>query len=281
MRKKFNHILLKENDMINTIIERKSVRTYDGKNLKPEDLKVLKEYAENIETPFGIPAEFRFLEADKYGLKSPVLSGVNLYVAGKTEIVPYADGSFGYAFEKLVLKAQSMGIGTVWIAGTMNRDAFEKAMELKDNEFMPAVSPLGYPTKRSMREILMRKGIKADSRIAYDKLFFEGSFKSPISGSKYSELKEVLETVRWAPSAVNKQPWRVVVCDEMIHFYEHHDKGYKHANGMDLQKVDLGIAICHFDLALSEKGFNHEIVIDDPGLETPQDVEYIASFKMK
>ena len=33
--------------------------------------------------------------------------------------------------------------------------------------------------------------------------------------------------------------------------------------------------------ALEEKGFKHEIVIDDPGLETPQDVEYIASFKMK
>ena len=142
--------------MINTIIERKSVRTYDGRDLTPDDLKELKEFAENIETPFGITSEFRFLEADKYGLKSPVLNGVNLYVAGKTEVVPYSDVSFGYAFEKLVLKAQSMGIGTVWIAGTMNRDAFERAMELKDNEAMPCVSPLGYPGKRSMRESLMK-----------------------------------------------------------------------------------------------------------------------------
>ncbi len=266
--------------MINTIIERKSVRTYDGKDLKPEDLKVLKEYAENIETPFGIPAEFRFLEADKYGLKSPVLSGVNLYVAGKTEVVPYSDVSFGYAFEKLVLKAQSMGIGTVWIAGTMNRDAFEKAMELKDNEAMPAVSPLGYPGKRSMRESLMRRGVKADSRIAADKLFFKGSFGEPLSEDISQEMRVCLETVRWAPSAVNKQPWRVVICDDMFHFYEHHDKGYLHPNGMDLQKIDVGIAICHLDLALEEKGFKHEIVIDDPGLETPQDVEYIASFKI-
>ncbi len=268
-------------DMINTIIERKSVRTYDGKGLKEEDFNKLEDYAKDIESPFGIRSEFRFLEADKFGLKSPVLSGVKLYVAGKVEAVPYADVSFGYSFEKLVLLAQSMGIGTVWIAGTMNRDAFEKAMDLKENEIMPCISPLGYPGKRSMKETLMRKGVKADSRLDPSKLFFSDNFENQDLSGVSSDMRVCLEAVRWAPSAVNKQPWRVVLDGDNIHFYEHHDKGYIHPNGMDLQKVDLGIAICHMDLALDEKGIAHEILIDDPGISTPEDTEYIASFMLK
>lgn len=267
--------------MIETIMDRKSVRSYDGKGLTAEEIGKLEEFAKNIRTPFGIDAEYRILDGKEYGLTSPVLTGVDTYVAGKTEIKPLADISFGYGFEKLLLYAISLGLGTVWIAGTMNRDAFEKAMELKDNETMPCMSPLGHPApKRSMRETLMRKGVKADLRYPYEMLFFEGDFSKPLSEAKYNELKECLETVRWAPSAVNKQPWRVVIDGDSIHFFEHHDKGYVQANGMDLQKVDLGIAVCHFDLALDEKSSGHEIVIDDPGLVLPADTEYICTFKL-
>ena len=265
--------------MIGTIMDRKSVRSYDGKGLTAEERDKIMDYSKNIRTPFGIEAEYRILDAAEYGLSSPVLTGVDTYIAGKTEIKPLADVSFGYSFEKLLLYAVSLGLGTVWIAGTMNRDAFEKAMELKDNEFMPCMSPLGHPAaRRSMRESLMRKGVKADSRIPYNELFFEGTYGTPLSEAKYQELKDCLEAVRWAPSAVNKQPWRLVIDGDRIHFFEHRDKGYKLANGMDLQKVDLGIAICHFDLALDEKSSGHEIVIDDPGLELPEYTEYICTF---
>ena len=126
----------------------------------------------------------------------------------------------------------------------------------------------------------MRKGVGADSRIPYNKLFFEGNFETPLSEGKYQELKDCLEAVRWAPSAVNKQPWRLVIDGEQIHFFEHHDKGYKQANGMDLQKVDLGIAVCHFDIALDEKSSGHEIVTEDPGLDLPEDTEYICTFRL-
>ena len=58
--------------------------------------------------------------------------------------------------------AQSKGIGTTWIAGTMNRDAFEAATRLEEGERMPCVTPLGRPAARmALRESLMRKGVKA------------------------------------------------------------------------------------------------------------------------
>ena len=38
---------------------------------------------------------------------------------------------FGYSFERFGLYAQSIGIGTVRIGGTMDRAVFERAMVLK------------------------------------------------------------------------------------------------------------------------------------------------------
>ena len=266
--------------MIKTIMDRRSVRSYDGKGLTEEEKLKIRKFADSVETPFGIKAKYKILEAADYGLTSPVLTGVETYIAGKTEVKPYADLSFGYGFEKILLYViEELGLGTVWIAGTMNRAAFENAMDLEENEIMPCMSPLGHTAKKmSVRETLMRKGVKADSRLPYDMLFFEGDFTRPITGVKYGELKECLETVRWSPSAVNKQPWRVVISGNMIHFYEHHDKGYVQPNGMDLQKVDLGIAVCHFDLALGEKNIKHSIAIEDPGISLPEDTEYICTF---
>ena len=54
------------------IMQRKSVRTYDGQGLKDEDRKRILEYVETIENPYGIPVTFRLLEKKEFGLSSPV-----------------------------------------------------------------------------------------------------------------------------------------------------------------------------------------------------------------
>lgn len=85
--------------------------------------------------------------------------------------------------------------------------------------------------------------------------------------------------VRWAPSAVNKQPWRIIVSDHGFHFFEKHDKGYINEKTGDLQKIDVGIALCHFVMGLEEMGAKHEICIADPGIAVPNGVEYIATVR--
>ncbi|MBR0387240.1 MAG: hypothetical protein IJH85_05550 [Clostridia bacterium] len=106
-------------ELLKIIIGRKSVRTFDGNPVRPEDRERLSQYVGTITNPFGIPVRFVFLDAGENHLSSPVLSGETLYVAGIIPKVPYADVAFGYAFEKLVLYAWSLGIGTTWIGGTM------------------------------------------------------------------------------------------------------------------------------------------------------------------
>lgn len=261
---------------------RRSVRTFDGEALRPEDAERITEYAETAGNPYGIRITWKLLDAKKDGLSSPVIVGTDAYIAGKMQEVPRAEEAFGYAFEKIVLFAESLGIGTTWIAGTMDRSAFEKAVELAPGEVMPCVSPLGYPAKKmSIRESMMRKGIKADTRLRFEELFFDGTFDMPLAEDKAGKLAEALEGVRLAPSAVNKQPWRVVVCGDKAHFFEKRTRGYVSPDGWDIQKIDMGIALCHFELAANESGLKVSLDTEDPGIPMPQDTVYTATFTVQ
>lgn len=270
------------NNIAELINKRRSVRTYDGRALDESIKEQLLSYANAIQNPFNIPVKFKFLDAGKDGLTCPVVSGTDLYVGGKIENVPKASVAFGYSFEEFVLYAQSLGLGTVWLGGTMNRSAFEQAMELGENEMMPCATPIGYTAKKmSIRETMMRKAIKADERLPFEELFFDGSFDTPLTNEKAGKFAEPLEMVRLAPSAVNKQPWRVVVADNTAHFYLKRSEGFSHEGKLDMQMIDMGIALCHFVLAAKENDLSINFVQEDPTLISNDGVEYIASYKLK
>lgn len=237
-------------------------------------------YMRESRNPFSLPVEIKFLEAKKYGLQCPVAAGVELFVGGKIGCTTNSSLAFGYSFESFILFAQSLGLGTVWLGGTMNRSAFEAAMELKDNELMPCASPIGYAAdKMSLREAMMRKAIKADERFPFEVLFFRDSFSTPLTHESAAELALPFEMVRLAPSAVNKQPWRIVVCDKSVHFYLKRSKGFSYSEKLDMQTIDMGIALCHFDLSLRECGIECRFLQRNPQLS--QDMEYIGTFELE
>ena len=66
--------------------------------------------------------------------------------------------------------------------------------------------------------------------------------------------------VRLAPSASNRQPWRIIAgrSRKDFHFFLERTPGYNNNRFVksDLQRVDMGIAMCHFELAMKESGFN-------------------------
>ena len=241
-----------------TIKDRKSVRTYEGQQIPEQTMRQIREFLNQDDNPFGIPITFSILDAEKDGVNSPVILGANTYVAGKYQKQKNAEIAFGYSFEKFILYATSLGLGTVWLAATIDRKAFEKAVDLREDEVMPAVTPLGYAAqKRSVRENLMRKGMKSENA---------GEWASPLA------------MVRLAPSATNKQPWRAVTEGNKVHFYEAKNKGYDKESTGDIQKVDLGIALCHFEIAAKEAGLSGRFIQSDPGITTAEGTEYIATF---
>ena len=166
------------------------------------------------------------------------------------------------------------------LAASLNRAAFERAMDVGEDEVMPVASPVGYPAKRmSVRESVMRKGLKADRRLPFDKLFFDGSFERGLKEENAGVFASALEAVRWAPSAVNKQPWRMILKGDAVHFYKAPDKGFDGKYKYDLQKIDLGIALCHFEEGMKAAGKAVDFFIEDPGAEVPAEWQYIASYR--
>lgn len=264
------------------IFDRKSVRTYDpNKKIEADKLNTFNEFIKDIKNPYDIPVEFKVFDKEENGLSSPVVVGEEAYVMATVPKVKHAEEAYGYSFELMMLCARSLGIGTVMIGGTMKRELFENAVKLKEGQMMPCVTPIGIPAaKKAVKDTLMRTGIKADSRKEASKLFFQDRFDNPMADVS-DELKLALEQVRWAPSAVNKQPWRIVRQGNVYHFYEKRDGGYTNPSTGDLQKIDLGIAICHFMTSLKDHEIDTKLIIEDPGIESAVDTEYIASIMVQ
>ncbi len=118
-----------------------------------------------------------------------------------------------------------------------------------------------------------------------EQLFFTDTFDSPLTSETAGAYAQPLEMVRWAPSASNKQPWRIVRIDNAWHFYLQRTKGYGKGTLLfsilrlaDLQRVDMGIAMCHFELTARALGLNGQWVIRDPRIEIPENTEYTVTW---
>lgn len=260
------------------IRQRKSVRTFDGMSLSDADRKKLEDYINTLTNPFDVPVEFRLLDAKEHNLSSPVIVGENAYLAAKVKREGRYEIAYGYSFEKVCLYALSLGIGTVMLAASLSRSTFEQAMDVKSDEVLPVGSPVGYPSeKRSIRENLMRKGLKADDRIPFGELYFEGTFGRGLTKEAAGDFAEALEMARLSPSAGNKQPWRAVIDGDKVHFYE--KKSMKDSPLGDIQKVDVGIALAHFDMTMEENGLAGSFSFEDPGIKAPAETHYIVTYE--
>lgn len=267
-----------------TIKKRKSVRNYEKRGLSEQQRSEIVTYMNQIENPFQVKVKFHFLETElldkgqKLGTYG-VIQGAKDYLGVTVKNTDFAMEAVGYAFEMLVLYATSLGLGTCWMGGTFNRNQFKTAMEISENDVFPIISPIGIPLeKRSLTDTLVRKIAKSDQRKEWQELFFSTSFENILSKEDASDYVTALELVRIAPSASNKQPWRIVKDGELFHFFK--VQGYGDVFGYDIQSVDMGIAACHFELALKEKQIVGEFYKEqDIKIELPEKTTYSFSWK--
>lgn len=267
--------------------ERYSVRNYDNKRKLTQEIRdKITSYAATLDNPLGPNIRIQWVEksasskGEKLGTYG-IIKGAELYLGVTMPDEEYAPEALGYDFEKIVLYAQSLGIGTCWLGGTFNRSGFTKAMDIKENELFPILSPIGYPAKKlSLTERIMRKAVKADDRLPWKDMFFLHDFNTSLSEGTAGDLNYPLEMVRLAPSAVNRQPWRVVICDDRVHFYEKHFSPVE-PGSVDMHRIDLGIAICHFHMAAEEQGMSGHFERKDPCIDFDENLTYIATWVRK
>jgi hypothetical protein len=150
-------------------------------------------------------------------------------------------------------------------------------MDLKAGEMLPAVIATGYASgEPRFWDKLIRRGAGANQRKPWEELFFAGDFAHPLAREDAGPYGTVLEMVRLGPSASNKQPWRIVRGAGAWYLYLRRSKRYAPRNGIlgvaDMQRIDMGIAMCHFELTAEELGLAGTWTVADPGIAIPDDL---------
>lgn len=268
-----------------SVKKRYSVRNYKEQEVELDKRKAIESFVNSLDNPFGKKVNFHYLDnremkdEEKLGTYG-VIKGAMQYIGTTIKLEPMALEALGYELEAVILYLAHLELGTCWLGGTFNRKGFAKAMNIEEDEIFPIITPYGYAaTKKHMKEIVMRKMIKADQRKEWNQLFYINDFQTPLKKEKAGELEVPLEMVRLGPSASNKQPWRILIKDNACHFYEYKQPGYSDSFPYDIQRVDMGIAAAHFDFSVKEKGLKGYFDTEcEPELELPDHMEYVFSW---
>ncbi|MFC1925817.1 nitroreductase family protein [Chloroflexota bacterium] len=275
---------------IEAIEKRVSVRTYTEQAVEEEQRQqILSLLSANNTGLFGNVIRFELInfsemergEVRKLGTYG-FIKGAKMYIVCATKGGPGAMEDVGFCFEKIILGAINLGLGTCWLGGTFRRAGFARRLGISDDEVVPVISPLGYAhRKRRLSESVLRHFVKSDRRKPWEELFFDVNIKTPLTRDNSGKYIAPLECVRLGPSASNKQPWRIIRQRDpaIFRFYLRRNKGYGMAyEGVDLQRIDMGIALCHFELAARETGITGNWEVEEPDIH-PGKLQYILSWR--
>ena len=284
-----------EKTVVDSIRQRFSCRKYLEKPISPEKRQKLDAFIANLPPgPFGAQAKFALVaanESDRSALKGlgtyGFIQGATGFIVGTTS---GSDGKnledYGYQMEQIILYATSIELGTCWLGGSFTRSSFAKKINASDEALIPAVTAIGAIIDiEQARNGLLRRQINADQRLPWEQLFFNQGFGTPLNKETAGAYALPLEMLRIGPSASNKQPWRVLKDGRAWHFILQRTKGYRigslnrFLHIADIQRLDMGIAMCHFEWSARELGLSGKWIIAEPQLKMPDALtEYTVSW---
>jgi len=252
--------------MMEAMEARVSTRSFDGASLTVPEIGVLTAIlagAAREATPFGNKVrlalgagegEGKPLRLGTYGL----ISGISAFIVPALLPAPGALEDAGFIIEKAVLEATATGWASCWIGGVFSRSKAAAAAKLGEGEIVPSVIALGRPAgRRSLADRIVAGAAKARSRKPLASLFFSADGIGLDESGLGEPWLAVAEALRGAPSASNKQPWRLVRLPggEGWLIFLKEDRVYNNSLGeVHIQNIDIGIGMRHFQEAAAELG---------------------------
>ena len=221
-------------DIYEIVKARHSVRSYTDKKIEGDTLdKLNSEIKECIEES-NLNIQLILNEENAFG-KSHYGNFKNcknyiLIIGDKKD--NKLDEKAGYYGERIVLKAQELGLNTCWVALTYNR--YEVPYKMKDNEKIAIVIAIGYGET---------EGVQHKSK----------SFKSVSKSTEnlpYWYMRGI-EFALLAPTAINQQKFRFELKDG--------NKVSVKVPAIGIcTKIDLGIVKYHFEIGAGKENFDWE-----------------------
>lgn len=212
--------------MLELMKERHSVRQYESKKIEEEKRKVLLDLINEINQESGLNIQICFDEKEAFSTFMAhygKFEGVENYIAlvGKKK----NDELIGYYGEKIVLKAQELGLNSCWVALTYGKG--KAKINKNKSEKLYCVISIGYGKIQGVKH--KEKSLEEVSNV---------SNNSPdwfVDGVKAALL---------APTAMNQQKFKFI--------YDNGKVTLKAQKGF-YSKIDLGIVKYHFEIVSNKK----------------------------
>lgn len=218
-------------DLMDAIRERHSVRAYSEKVIEGDVKKELLAYIEQCNQESGL--HMQFIADEPRAFDGPMahygkFSGVQNYIALIGKKGKELEEKCGYYGEKIVLKAQQLGMNTCWVAMTYNK--IKTVFQIGSDEKLCLVIAVGYgKTKGSGHKIKQPEAV----------------MKSDIPVPEW--FKKGVEAALLAPTAMNQQKFLFTLKGNTV--------AVKAGMGF-YTRVDLGIVKYHFEIGAGKENFD-------------------------
>lgn len=216
--------------IMEAIRQRHSVRQYTDKPLGEDVIRPLEEEIAAYNKESGLHIQLVKNEPkafDSFMAHYGKFSGVTNYIAMIGKKGPDLEETCGYYGERLVLKAQQLGLNTCWVAMTYSK--IRSAFSVGEGEKLCIVISLGYGKTQGVphRSKAIEKVAKTD-------------------GPAPDWFTSGVEAALLAPTAMNQQKFQFTLTD---------DKVSVRAGVGFYTKIDLGIVRYHFEAGAGKEHF--------------------------
>lgn len=220
-------------DLAEVIKNRHSVRSYEEREIESDVKNELLAFINQCNEESGLNMQLVLDEPKAFSGRMAHygnFSGVRNYIALIGKKGSDLEEKCGYYGEKVVLKAQQLGLNTCWVAMTYSK--IKTAYQVDKGEKLCVVIAVGYgKTQGTAHKVKsVEDVIKTDSALP-------------------DWFKRGVEYALLAPTAMNQQKFI---------FLLNSNKVSARAGMAFYSKVDLGIAKCHFEIGAGRENFSWE-----------------------
>jgi len=247
-------------NLYKTIFKRKSIRRYD---LTPLDGHTLAEIMAHVSAlkPLYDDIKIETKLLSQKDVKSLVQAKAPHYLAVFSEAKDGHSTNVGFMLQQMDLIFSAVGIGSCWQGIPRPTKEILKSSKL---EFVILLA-FGKPKERLHRESVLE---------------FQRKPLGEITDVKGAD--ELLEPARLAPSAMNRQQWFFTGNAGTIHAYRAKSNFLTALFLEKMDKVSMGIAVCHVWIAGKHFGKEVEFIGDKEAQNNPlAGHDYVLSLRMR
>ncbi len=242
------------------IAKRKSIRKFRREPLSDRQISMLTEKLNHLQPLRNdISTEIRLLpQKSVIGILSIRAPQYLLLFSEKKE--NYLENA-GFIMQQMDLYLSANGLGTCWLGATKPKSEFTGISKLT-YIISIAIGVSEGPLHRSRPEQFKRKKL------------------TEICSTPHH--LELIEAARLAPSATNSQPWRFITTHNAIHAYRIKLGAIKSKIYERLNRIDMGIALCHLWIAAETHGYRTRLTTHgEASAMAPPGTTYIMSMEME